>query len=61
MGAPSLPIEEKTTPRNETVAGVGRDRIRLLQTVAREGGVTAGARAVGVIYRAAARVIIAVD
>jgi molybdate transport system regulatory protein len=33
--------------------GVGRDRIRLLQAVAREGSITAGAKAVGLTYKAA--------
>lgn len=34
-------------------ATIGRDRIRLLQAVAREGSISAGARAVGLSYKAA--------
>ena len=33
-----MTIEATVTLRSDDVAGVGRDRIRLLQTVAREGG-----------------------
>ena len=48
-----MSIEAKIILRDETVAGVGRDRIRLLQTVAREGSITAAAKAVGMTYKAA--------
>ena len=48
-----MTIEAIVTLENEHVAGVGRDRIRLLQAVAREGSITAGARAVGLTYKAA--------
>ncbi len=48
-----MPIEAKITLRSDVVAGVGSDRIRLLQAVAREGSITAGAKAVGLTYKAA--------
>jgi molybdate transport system regulatory protein len=48
-----LTIEASITLRSEDVPNVGRDRIRLLQAVAREGSITAGARAVGLTYKAA--------
>lgn len=48
-----MPIEAKVVLRSKEVAGVGRDRIRLLQTVAREGSITAGAKAAGMTYKAA--------
>jgi molybdate transport system regulatory protein len=38
---------------SEHARAVGRDRIRLLEAVAREGSITAGARAVGLTYKAA--------
>jgi molybdate transport system regulatory protein len=38
---------------SEHARTVGRDRIRLLETVAREGSITAGARAMGMTYKAA--------
>jgi molybdate transport system regulatory protein len=46
-------IEAAITLRSEQVPNVGRDRIRLLQAVAREGSITAGAKAVGLSYKAA--------
>jgi molybdate transport system regulatory protein len=46
-------IEAAITLRSEQVPNVGRDRIRLLQVVAREGSITAGAKAVGLSYKAA--------
>jgi molybdate transport system regulatory protein len=48
-----MTIEATITLRSEDVSGVGRDRIRLLQAVAREGSITAGAKAVGLTYKAA--------
>jgi molybdate transport system regulatory protein len=47
------PIEASVTLRRAAMSGVGRDRIRLLQAVAREGSITAGAKAVGLTYKAA--------
>jgi molybdate transport system regulatory protein len=46
-------IEATVTLRGGDVSGVGRDRIRLLQAVAREGSITAGAKAAGLSYKAA--------
>ena len=48
-----MTIEAIVTLGSEHVAGIGRDRIRLLQAVAREGSITAGARAAGLTYKAA--------
>jgi molybdate transport system regulatory protein len=48
-----MPIEATITLRSEDVTAVGRDRIRLLQAVARAGSITAGAKAVGLTYKAA--------
>lgn len=48
-----MPIEATITLRSPELPGIGRDRIRLLQTVAREGSITAGARAAGLTYKAA--------
>jgi molybdate transport system regulatory protein len=48
-----MPIEAVITLRSDDVASVGRDRIRLLQTVAREGSISAAARAAGLTYKAA--------
>jgi molybdate transport system regulatory protein len=48
-----MTIEAIVTLGSETVAGVGRARIRLLQAVAREGSIAAGARAAGLTYKAA--------
>lgn len=48
-----MSIEAAVTLRSEQVPNVGRDRIRLLQAVAREGSITAGAKAVGLTYKAA--------
>src|SRR4249919_443570 len=48
-----MTIEATVTLRSENVPNVGRDRIRLLQAVAREGSITAGAKAVGLTYKAA--------
>ena len=46
-------IEVRVTLRSDDVPAMGRERIRLLETVAREGSITAGARAVGLTYKAA--------
>jgi molybdate transport system regulatory protein len=48
-----MAIEALVTLRSEDVPAVGRDRIRLLEAVAREGSITAGAKAVGLTYKAA--------
>jgi molybdate transport system regulatory protein len=48
-----MAIEASVTLRSEHVPNVGRDRIRLLQAVAREGSITAGAKEVGLTYKAA--------
>jgi len=48
-----MTIKAIVTLGSETIAGVGRDRIRLLQAVAREGSITAGAKAAGLSYKAA--------
>src|ERR1700754_4033631 len=49
----SMAIEAVVTLRGKDVASVGKDRIRLLQAVAREGSITAGAKAAGLTYKAA--------
>ncbi len=49
----SMPIEATITLKAKDISGVGRDRIRLLQAVAREGSITAGAKAAGLSYKAA--------
>lgn len=46
-------IEALVTLRSEDLPTVGRDRIRLLEAVAREGSISAGAKAVGLTYKAA--------
>jgi molybdate transport system regulatory protein len=48
-----MTIEAVVTLRNDEVASVGRERIRLLQAVARAGSISAGARTVGLTYKAA--------
>ena len=48
-----MSIEATVTLRSKDISGVGRDRIRLLQAVAREGSITAGAKAAGLSYKAA--------
>ncbi|KIZ39666.1 MULTISPECIES: TOBE domain-containing protein [Rhodopseudomonas] len=53
MTQQTLPIEATVTLGSKDVASVGRERIRLLQAVAREGSITAGAKAVGLSYKAA--------
>jgi molybdate transport system regulatory protein len=46
-------IEALVTLKGDETAPVGRDRIRLLETVARAGSISAGARAAGITYKAA--------
>jgi molybdate transport system regulatory protein len=48
-----MTIEAHVTLRSESAPAMGRERIRLLQAVAREGSITAGAKAVGLTYKAA--------
>ena len=48
-----MTIEATVTLKSANAPGVGRDRIRLLQAVARAGSITAGAKAVGLTYKAA--------
>jgi molybdate transport system regulatory protein len=48
-----MAIEALVTLKSDDVAAVGRDRINLLAAVARAGSITAGARAVGLSYKAA--------
>ena len=48
-----MPIEASVSLKSGTAPSVGRERIRLLQAVAREGSITAGAKAVGLTYKAA--------
>ena len=46
-------VQALVTLKSENLPAVGRDRIRLLEAVAREGSISAGARAVGLTYKAA--------
>jgi len=48
-----MEIEALVTLRTADSPAVGRDRIRLLEAVAREGSITAGARVAGLTYKAA--------
>jgi molybdate transport system regulatory protein len=48
-----MAIEALVTLKDGAVAAVGRDRIHLLAAVARAGSISAGARAVGLSYKAA--------
>jgi molybdate transport system regulatory protein len=48
-----MSIEALVSLTSERARAVGRDRIRLLEAVAREGSITAGAKAVGLTYKAA--------
>jgi molybdate transport system regulatory protein len=48
-----MAIEATITLKTERISGIGRERIRLLQAVAREGSISAGARAAGLTYKAA--------
>jgi molybdate transport system regulatory protein len=46
-------IEALVTLKGAETPAVGRERIRLLEVVAREGSISAGARAAGITYKAA--------
>ena len=48
-----MTIEALLSLKGDDAPSVGRDRIRLLEAVAREGSISAGARAVGLTYKAA--------
>jgi molybdate transport system regulatory protein len=48
-----MTIEALLSLKGEDTPTVGRDRFRLLEAVAREGSISAGARAVGLTYKAA--------
>jgi molybdate transport system regulatory protein len=48
-----MAIEALVTLKSAGASAVGRERIRLLEAVAREGSITAGAKAVGITYKAA--------
>ena len=48
-----MSLEAIVTLESNHVSGVGRARIRLLQAVAREGSIAAGAKAAGLTYKAA--------
>jgi molybdate transport system regulatory protein len=48
-----MAIEALVTLRSENVPAVGRERLKLLEAVAREGSISAGARAIGITYKAA--------
>ncbi|SON56903.1 Molybdenum-pterin-binding protein MopA [Hartmannibacter diazotrophicus] len=48
-----MTIEAHISLKAENAGSVGRERIRLLEAVAREGSITAGAKAVGLSYKAA--------
>ncbi|MDB5509062.1 MAG: transcriptional regulator, ModE family [Hyphomicrobiales bacterium] len=48
-----MSLEAHVTLHGLDAPSVGRDRIQLLEAVAREGSITAGARAVGITYKAA--------
>ena len=48
-----VPIEAHVFLKSDASPSIGRERIRLLETVAREGSITAGAKAAGLSYKAA--------
>lgn len=48
-----MTIEASVTLTHPETAKVGRERIRLLESVARHGSITAGAKAIGLSYKAA--------
>ena len=48
-----MAIEALVTLKSDNVPAVGRERLRLLEAVAREGSISAGARAIGITYKAA--------
>ncbi len=48
-----MSIEAVVALKGENLSPMGRDRVRLLEAVAREGSISAGARAAGITYKAA--------
>ncbi len=48
-----MPIEAVVALKGENLSPMGRDRVRLLEAVAREGSISAGAKAAGLTYKAA--------
>lgn len=48
-----MTIEASITLKSDEMPAVGRERIRLLEAVARSGSITAGAKAIGLSYKAA--------
>src|SRR5262252_2558073 len=48
-----MTIQALVTLKTDDAPAVGRERMRLLEAVAREGSITAGAKAVGLTYKAA--------
>src|SRR5690348_6603370 len=48
-----MTIEASVTLRGDSARAIGRERIRLLESVARNGSISAGAKAVGLTYKAA--------
>jgi molybdate transport system regulatory protein len=48
-----LPIEALVTLKAGASPAIGRERVQLLETVAREGSITAGAKSFGLTYKAA--------
>jgi len=48
-----MTIEALVMLKTDAAPAVGRERIRLLEAVGREGSITAGARAIGITYKAA--------
>jgi molybdate transport system regulatory protein len=53
LGERRMEIEALVTLKTGAAPAIGRERIRLLEAVAREGSITAGAKAVGLTYKAA--------
>src|SRR5690606_15421344 len=49
----AMPVEASITLKGAEVPAVGRERIQLLEAVARHGSITAGAKAAGLSYKAA--------
>lgn len=47
-----MPLEASLTFRRDDRPAIGRERIRILEAVAREGSITAAAKAVGLTYKA---------
>ncbi len=46
-------VQASVLLRGDSASGIGRERMRLLEAVARHGSITAGAKAVGLTYKAA--------